>query len=599
MRKPGRLAGLVSCSCCDCSRGVKGDFGGVVGKGYFPDLQKGRSGAPRYTFWRGCESGVSRGSSHMLISNFDEAFLLRKLCGFAAGIFGLLLCHAASAQQSGAPQPAASGDQQGGYTLQVNARMVVLDVVVTDAKGQVVNGLTKDDFSVYEDKVPQSVVSLDRSAAYLPAANVAVNSTAELDKLEPDAPVNIIVLDELNTKFEDQAFSRYSIKKYLGLQGDTLQLPTMLVAVDVQHFMVLRDYTRSKKEILAALDHHFAGLPKDASWQGEQFNAAFSALMEVAQATAGHAGHKNMIWIGRGFPSIDPMNLPADVNDALQSAIQQCTNMLRDSRVTLYTVDPAGLSAEAPATDENGMYVDDPFGGQVDFNVMAAATGGKAFFGRNDVDNLIGTSARDGASFYTLAYRPSGVSDATKPFRSIRVVMKDPSLHAATREGYYTQAAGVPDAEDAKGKLSNRFIFDLSVASRSTMVYDAVPLTLTRDPVDHDKFQVGLPSADVEWETAGPQVLKASLAVLVESFDRKGKMLNHRVAMETVGVKEGPTPLMPAAARFSLDSVISTAPPAARIRIVVRVNRTGKIGADNFFLVDRKTLDDPEVGPVR
>jgi VWFA-related protein len=505
----------------------------------------------------------------------------------------MLLSAGAHGQQSSPPNQVPAGDQQGGYKLQVNARMVVLDVVVTDKNGQVVNGLTKDDFTVYEEKVEQRVVSLESSSVNLPPANAAVNSTAELDKLQPNVPVNIIVLDELNTKFEDQAFSRYSIKKYLDSQGDELQLPTMLVAVDVQHFMVLRDYTRSKKEILSALDRHFAGIPRDANWQAEQFNAAFAALIEIAQATAGHPGHKNMIWIGRGFPTIDPVNLPPDVNDALMAAIEQCTNMLRDSRVTLYTVDPAGLSTAPTATDENGAYVEDPFGGQVDFNAMATATGGKAFYGRNDVDNLIGTSARDGASFYTLAYRPSGVSDEAKPFRSIQVVLKNPNLHATTREGYYTQVPAVPDAQDAKGRLSDRFVFDLAVAAQSTMVYDALPLTLTRDPVNHDVFHVTLPSADIDWEASGPQRVTASVAMLVESFDRKGKNLFHKVVIEEVGLPVNAGSLNPAVPTVMLTGVVPTVAPAARIRFVVRVNRTGKLGADNFFLVDRKTLANP------
>jgi hypothetical protein len=41
---------------------------------------------------------------------------------------------------------------------------------------------------------------------------------------------------------------------------------------------------------------------------------------------------------------------------------------------------------------------------------------------------------------------------------------------------------------------------------------------------------------------------------------------------------------------------ISTASPAARLRFVVRSNANGKIGAENVFLVDRKTLSDPATG---
>ena len=528
----------------------------------------------------------------------------RRLFITTAIVLTFVVAAPAFAQQSSPQQPVpsvsqASGSQPGTYSLQVNTQMVVLDVVVTDKQGKIVTGLGKGDFQVYEDKVPQTVISLDQAESHLPSVDSSINSTAELDTLEPNSPVNIIVLDEVNTKFEDEAFARYSIRKYLNSQTDTLTLPTMLVAVDLKRFMVLRDYTRSKKEILYALEHHLTTLPwqaKTKSWVAEQFNASFLSLKEVAQATAGHPGHKNMIWIGRGFPPINPEYLTPQANDELQAAIENCTNLLRDARVTLYTVDPAGISVTPPDQDENGFYEDDPFGGQVDFNAMATATGGHAFFGRNDVDKLIETSARDGASFYTLAYKPSSASQDAKAFRNIRVAMKDPNLRAATREGYYAHPPAVPPALDANGKSSTQLILDLAVAGESLMVYDGVPITLLRDPAAPDNFQIILKTSDIDWQAAASNRLSAAISVLVESFDKKGKLLNRKGNINTVGLPASTTPLMPVAPTLAMPVTLPTGPPAARLRFVVRVNTSGKIGAVNLFLVDPKTLADPGTG---
>ena len=46
-------------------------------------------------------------------------------------------------------------------TLHVKARIVVLDVVVTNQKGDIITNLSKDDFIVREDKVPQRIVSFE------------------------------------------------------------------------------------------------------------------------------------------------------------------------------------------------------------------------------------------------------------------------------------------------------------------------------------------------------------------------------------------------------------------------------------------------------
>ena len=258
--------------------------------------------------------------------------------------------------------------------------------------------------------------------------------------MEPDAPVTLIVLDEINTRFQDEAFARYSVKRFLDGQGDTLEHPTLLAAVDLNRLTLLSDYTTSKKDLLSALDRHFTAYPwhtEGTSWQVEQFDASFMALLEMAEATSGHPGHKSLLWIGRGFPPFDPSALTAPQSQALKQVIEACTNALRDARVSLYTLDPAGVSTEPPDLDSDG-FADDPFAQEVDFDAMARATGGHAFFGRNDVDKVIARSARDGASFYTLAYRPSVPRTDIVTFHNIRVVVKQPGLRAETREGYYS-----------------------------------------------------------------------------------------------------------------------------------------------------------------
>ena len=494
------------------------------------------------------------------------------------------------AQPGDAPQIQAQ--QPGTYTLQVNTQAVVLDIVVTDKKGKTVTGLTRDDFMVFEDKAPQAIKSFEAPSARAPVGG-PIDSTQQLDKEAPNASVMILVLDEINTKFEDEVFAKYSLKKYLDTMGDTLPQPMLLVAVTMSHFVMLHDYTTSKKELLAAIDHHVSSYPwrqQGGDWKAEQFNAAVASVMEIAQATSGHPGHKGLIWVGRGFPSFDPVTLTPDMNAALQTTIEICTNALRDARVVMYTLDPAGVTNGATPEDEDGFYEGDPFGGQIDFNAIAKETGGESFFGRNDVDKLIATSARDAANFYTLSYNPKRPDRETKPFHNIRVVMRDPSLHAATRQGYYTRPASeVVGAVSHGDKLSGRELFDLTVAGQSTMVYDAVPIAVTRAAAA-DQFTVSVDAKAVPWEASGAGRLKGTITLLVESFDRKGKQISQRGEEKTVEVAADSSGGV-AAGALSLPTSVSTKAPAARLRFVVRLDN-GKIGAANVFLVDEKTLVD-------
>lgn len=509
--------------------------------------------------------------------------------------FGLLLLSGVLAISTWAQQPDAqrSGSSDTGpspYTLYMNGRGVVLDVVVTNAKGEVVPGLTKDDFLIYENKVLQSIQYFDSQSSHAklqPAPSI--RSTAELDRREPNVPVTLIVLDEINTRFQDEAFARYSVKKFLNQQGNTLDQPTLLGAVDLEHFTLLHDYTTSKQDLLSALEHHTVGpawRAEGTNWRYQRFKASFASLMEIAEATTGHPGHKSLLWVGRGFPPFDQTSLSDEDSDTLKRIITSCTDALRDSRVTLYTLDPAGVSTEAADWNDDG-FADDPFDGELDFNKMAAETGGHAFYGRNDVDRLIETSARDGANFYTLSYTPSVSESEAKPFHNIRVVMRNPALRAETRRGYYSQSTPTSAGASAESQQVSRQTFDLALAAQSMMVYDAIHMAVKRVNDGGDQFRLSLNSGDLVWTQSGSQKLLTKVTVVVESFDKKGAVVGQSMKVSTLQAGDGAKTNTPDIPTVSLFASVPTKSPAVRVRFLVRSEGNQKLGTVNFSLVGK------------
>ena len=55
------------------------------------------------------------------------------------------------------PQPLQKQDKDKGYTLSVDALEVQLPVSVLDKQGRPVDGLTKENFQIFEDKVAQQI----------------------------------------------------------------------------------------------------------------------------------------------------------------------------------------------------------------------------------------------------------------------------------------------------------------------------------------------------------------------------------------------------------------------------------------------------------
>ena len=484
-----------------------------------------------------------------------------------------------------AAQPAPGAPPTAANTIRVNARLVVLDAVVVDKEGSPVTNLTQGDFHVQEDGADQTIRNFEAPGRFTPAPDLVIDSTTALDRLAPRAPVNIILLDEFNTRFEDMAFARYSLKKWLGTQPARLDTPTMLVAVSLQKFEVLRDYTQNKDDILSSLDHHFAAYPwqvQQFAWIAERYATAFLTLRRVAEASIGHPGHKSMIWIGRGLPNVSPLRFSSIDRDNVNNAMQQTINELRDARVTLYTIDPAGLLVNPGDYGEDALLFD-PFGGQPDFQNLARATGGRNLYGRNDVDAQIGTSIRDGASFYMLTYRPTDEVRDIHHFRKIKITVPSrPDLKVITRQGYFDSRA--PARLAADNSASRRLEVELAAAGTSTMVYDGVPLTLTAGDAP-GKYAIHLSGQGLYWTPAtatDPRIAK--LILMITTFDKKNKVI--KADARTLSVKASAD--VPPTGRLDravvLNYQLPPDPKATRARFVIRVDATGRMGTADVDL---------------
>jgi VWFA-related protein len=141
-------------------------------------------------------------------------------------------------------------------TIKVTSALVFLDVTVFDKKGHpVVSGLTKDDFTITEDKVPQTIFSFA-------APDVQVMSAgADDDNPNGEAPKTVLVMDLLNSSFEDFAYIRYEAEQFLKSQPPQLASPTELLVVGNDSLEMLQGFTRNRAELLDALEHIRPVLP--------------------------------------------------------------------------------------------------------------------------------------------------------------------------------------------------------------------------------------------------------------------------------------------------------------------------------------------------
>jgi VWFA-related protein len=506
-------------------------------------------------------------------------------------LYGTLLSATAWSQAKGGAETAPAN------TLRVKAQLVVVDVTVTDASGNAVTNLTKDDFEIYESGVKQTIRSFEPPSAHTLPAAVASGSDMSLRHLQqtaPETPVTVLVMDELNTKYMDQVYSRTSIKRYLNSQPETLLQPTALFAVTEASLKQVNDFTLNRASLLDALQQHKPAYPfqmmrtgTSAEGTAERFAESLATLQQVAQAMSGFPGRKNIVWVGQGFPSIDMRNLPDTQQKLLRGAGERTINMMNDAHATLYTIDPQMATSGADdftATSGDEMLSEahnakNPFDGTISFNTFAPETGGRAFSLGNDIDHQIRASVEQGTTFYTLSYSPQmNVSEAEQEYRRLTVRCLRPGLHVMTRRGYFS-APPPPPAVSPK-QLKKELSFDLGAAAVSKMSYTAIGL-LASPAEQPGAFILQVDSSSMSWQTAEDGEHRSELLLLTVALDKNDKPIAKSASSVT--------------ARMPADRALSSVPfatlqaqlnipaNATRVRFIVRDMSSGRIGSADLL----------------
>jgi VWFA-related protein len=492
----------------------------------------------------------------------------------------------------GAQQPPeAPAQASGSTTLHVNSRLVVLDVVVLDKAGHPLSGLDRSQFSVTEDRVPQTIRSFDPPLGHSmpPGSEIhaLVHGAVDLERIG-NAPVNILVFDELNTSWDGTAYARLQMQRFLKSQPDVLPVPTLLLVAGDSRFAVLHDYTQSRAELLESVRKYLPQYPfqmmrgSSGNTNIEVLEKTLGTLSQIAESTRGTPGRKNVIWVGAGYPSINTATLKFDDEEKLMAVIRRVTDRMLSARVTLFMVDPQGVQT---GTQDSGIAGDDgtfvqtvgselgPFTGSLDFATFALTTGGEIFASRNDVDAAIGESIADGGVYYTLSYVPTNSSEDPTKYRNIHVRLKDPSLHAVTRDGYFLGVTPVDPIPNRDTSPSNQLHFDMVSAARTRLVYNGLNIQARRTA---EGYQLLVATKGLHWteRTDGSRI--AEVTAMTVFFNARDKELQSH-AME---LKEsvGNDVQVDGDGWVALTLPMQLSPATARVRFVVRDAASGAIG---------------------
>lgn len=430
---------------------------------------------------------------------------------------------AALLAQSPAPSSQKSATQidpgDAGVLIRSTTRLIQVNVVVHDRKGQPVKDLKKEDFKIFDNGKPQtiSVFSMD-SSTVLPQAkplpqNVFTNKLAA--KGGVPTSTTVILLDAKNTKYQDQAWSRRQVVKYLA----TLKPEDRIAIYSLTRGLtVLHDFTSDSSQLLSKLEKFKGYLSPDGEstsfdfdpsvlefgqWMGNQgstgieadyfmadkITGTLKAIEFIANHLAELPGRKNLIWVSGGFPisigfeSIEAMHDPRRSQRTFGPELDETIRALNNANVAIYPVDSRGLtvdsrfSAEHQKVDLSPKLTMGPtVENQMTMSELASRTGGHAYMNTNDLTKAIHDAVADSAVSYTLGYYPA---DEKFDGKFHKLDIKTPEFHGMNlryRKGYFDQAQSPQD--------ENRRHIELRDAVYSPLDSSAVGLIVQFDKVD-------------------------------------------------------------------------------------------------------------------
>jgi VWFA-related protein len=333
----------------------------------------------------------------------------------------------------------AVAQQQPALEERIDVNVVLLDAIVTDAKGNQILGLAKDDFVVKENGVEQPLESLDY-----------FTNRRMLDQREENAPFKVERVREERyfifffDKPDDAAFfagqlnvarnaARNFIRKEMK-EGDRIAI----AGHDVR-LKIYSDFTSDPKQLERALveaTRFGPGLTKAASDAGDasilrhvdsslmmaRTGTVYQALEVLADAVRPIRARKNVLLFSPGILEITEdvrggmiVNRSRHLDPALQS--------LNAANVTVY-----------PMQLQRDVSIDPVFHQRLE--ELASSTGGQYFRFNTSFEPALNKIDDVNAGYYLLSYR---TKNAGKGVQKVEVsVRNQPGLRVTSRSGYQT-----------------------------------------------------------------------------------------------------------------------------------------------------------------
>jgi len=279
--------------------------------------------------------------------------------------------------------------------IKVDTDMVLLDVTVIDQNNTPVMNLKKEDFSVYEDKVKQTVESVSREEVPVSFGMVIDTSGSMKPKLQTVSDAAVLLVKQM--RLEDEAF----------------------VASFKAESELAQDFTSDRRELEDAI--------------GKLYTSGGTALLDAIIATADYAQEKGKQRRKALVIFSDGLEKNSSVKE------KEVMEAIKENEVQVYLVGFIDVEME-----ENRPFGKSPAKKAKELlSGIADDSGGRAYFPKDigEIPAIAAQISKDLRTQYVVSYYPAN-DKRDGAFRTIQVSVNSQGvgkLIARTRRGYYAR----------------------------------------------------------------------------------------------------------------------------------------------------------------
>ena len=538
----------------------------------------------------------------------------------ATALAGALLC------------PNFAATQETEYTFKAKSELVLVNVSVRDRNGNLVRDLKPEDFTILEDNKPQKVATFDientQNAPSVETATEQVNLLSVTPKKATAVPEDtllskraqaikdrrlIILFFDLSAMQPDEIErSAQAAQNYIDKQ---MQPADLVAVVSLGSSITLnQDFTSDRALLKKALgsfnlgagagfEEGSAGTTEGTPDNANSFTAddteynifntdrRLEALRTVAQQVACVPQQKALIYFSSGMDRTGIEN---------ESELRAATNAAVLANMAIYTMDIRGLQALPPggAAQNASLRGISPYNGASTLNdlnsnfttqetlvSLSVDTGGRAYLDSNDFTRVFRGVQQDMEMYYLLGYHSTNNARDGR-FRRITVRVNRPGVKLEYRKGYYAAADFKhSNKEDRERQLQEELASDLP--STDLPLYLATGYFRLADNRYYVPISLIVPGSAIPFSRNRDQD-KATLDVLglitnEKNFPAGGIRDTVKLAVDAANEVQRKN--------VQYDNGLVLAPGAYHLKIVVRENENGQMGAfeTDFAIPDLKS----------